>query len=204
MIQPEVSRLRHLIGYVPQDDIIHRELTVEQALTYAARLRLPADSSSEELTHVVDETLDALDLTHRRDVVIGQLSGGQRKRVSAGVELLSRPGVLVPLPEMNTPTQLASMLTAARWGNQACEATVFDGRAIEPALLKPDDIRPLWNLYPNARLNTDTGRTEFLTEKSNTHVEKSRLVWQSFAILALFLGTLWAVTCLMLRCQNIL
>ena len=75
MIQPEVSRLRHHIGYVPQDDIIHRELTVEQALTYAARLRLPADSSSEELTRVVDETLDALDLTHRRDVVIGQLSG---------------------------------------------------------------------------------------------------------------------------------
>ncbi|MBC7966118.1 MAG: ATP-binding cassette domain-containing protein [Fuerstia sp.] len=90
----EYSRLRHHIGYVPQDDIIHRELTVGQALTYAARLRLPADTNPEELTRVVDETLDALDLAHRRDVVIGQLSGGQRKRVSVGVELLSRPGVL--------------------------------------------------------------------------------------------------------------
>ncbi len=90
----EYARLRHHIGYVPQDDIIHRELTVAQALTYAAQLRLPADMRAEELARVVDETLEMLDLSHRRDVLISHLSGGQRKRVSVGVELLSRPGVL--------------------------------------------------------------------------------------------------------------
>ncbi len=81
------------IGYVPQDDIIHRDLTIHQALTYVARLRLPPDVNAEDLNHVIDDTLEALDLTHRRQVKIGMLSGGQRKRVSVGVELLSRPGV---------------------------------------------------------------------------------------------------------------
>ncbi len=90
----QYARLRHHIGYVPQDDIIHRELTVGQALDYAAQLRLPSDTNAEERHRVVDETLEALDLTHRRDVKVGLLSGGQRKRVSVGVELLSRPGVL--------------------------------------------------------------------------------------------------------------
>ncbi len=90
----EYGCLKQNIGYVPQDDIIHRELTVNQALTYAARLRLPTAMNVEELNHIIGGTLEALDLTHRRDVVIGMLSGGQRKRVSVGVELLSRPGVL--------------------------------------------------------------------------------------------------------------
>ncbi len=89
----QYDRLRHHIGYVPQDDIIHRELTVRQALTHAARLRLPPDISAAELGRVVDETLDTLQMAHRADVPISRLSGGQRKRVSVGVELLSRPGI---------------------------------------------------------------------------------------------------------------
>ena len=90
----EYARLKQNIGYVPQDDIIHRDLTIHQALTYAARLRLPPDMNAEKLNHVIDDTLEALDLTHRRQVRIGMLSGGQRKRVSVGVELFSRPGVI--------------------------------------------------------------------------------------------------------------
>jgi ABC transport system ATP-binding/permease protein len=90
----QYERLRHLIGYVPQNDNIHRELTSRQALTYAARLRLPPDASDEELAKLVAETLAALDLTERADVLIGQLSGGQRKRANVGVELLSKPGIL--------------------------------------------------------------------------------------------------------------
>ncbi len=90
----EYGCLKQNIGYVPKEDIIHRDLTINQALTYAARLRLPTDMNADELNHIIDDTLEALDLTHRRDVVIGMLSGGQRKRVSVGVELLSRPGVL--------------------------------------------------------------------------------------------------------------
>ena len=90
----EYARLKQNIGYVPQDDIIHRDLTIDQALRYAARLRLPPDMSPDELDRMIDDALEALDLTHRRDVKIAMLSGGQRKRVSVGVELLSRPGVI--------------------------------------------------------------------------------------------------------------
>ena len=90
----QYERLRHLIGYVPQDDIIHRALTCRQALQYAGRLRLPPDTSPAELNQLVEETLTALDLAPRADVPIHRLSGGQRKRVSVGVELLSKPGIL--------------------------------------------------------------------------------------------------------------
>jgi ABC-type multidrug transport system ATPase subunit/pSer/pThr/pTyr-binding forkhead associated (FHA) protein len=90
----QYERLRHLIGYVPQNDHIHRELTSRQALFYAARLRLPADADRGELDKLVNETLDILDLADRADVPIGQLSGGQRKRANVGVELLSKPGIL--------------------------------------------------------------------------------------------------------------
>lgn len=90
----ESESLRQHIGYVPQEDIIHRELTVRQALCHAARLRLPSDLGQEEFDRIITETLETLDLVNRADVRIRQLSGGQRKRVSVGVELLSKPGVI--------------------------------------------------------------------------------------------------------------
>jgi ABC transport system ATP-binding/permease protein len=79
---------RHQIGYVPQDDIIHLDLSVEEVLTYAAKLRLPPDS---DLRSIVDRALHDIQMTHRRKAAIKDLSGGQRKRVSIGVELLANP-----------------------------------------------------------------------------------------------------------------
>ncbi|MEM6753814.1 MAG: ATP-binding cassette domain-containing protein, partial [Cyanobacteria bacterium P01_C01_bin.38] len=79
---------RTQIGYVPQDDIIHRQLTVSQVLTYAAKLRLPSDI---DIDKVVEKTLSDVEMSHRRDALISELSGGQRKRVSIGVELLADP-----------------------------------------------------------------------------------------------------------------
>ncbi len=76
------------IGYVPQDDIIHQELTVSEVLTYAAKLRLPPDI---DVNQVVEKTLQDVEMSHRRDAKVSQLSGGQRKRVSIGVELLADP-----------------------------------------------------------------------------------------------------------------
>src|SRR5205085_3790256 len=73
--------------------IIHRDLTVERALEYAARLRLPADTTGPERTRRVEEVLDDLNLTPHRAKYIDDLSGGQRKRVSIGVELLTRPNL---------------------------------------------------------------------------------------------------------------
>ena len=79
---------RNQIGYVPQDDIIHLDLTVEEVLTYAAKLRLPPDS---DLPAVINQALDDIKIAHRRTALIKDLSGGQRKRVSIGVELLANP-----------------------------------------------------------------------------------------------------------------
>ncbi len=79
---------RTQIGYVPQDDIIHGDLTVIEALTYAAKLRLPPDINIRE---VVSRTLTQIEMTGRENLLINKLSGGQRKRVSIGVELLADP-----------------------------------------------------------------------------------------------------------------
>ncbi len=83
--------LRHLLGYVPQDDLIHRDLPVAATLRYAARLRMPTGTRSDEIDQLVTETLTRLDLTDRATTRVGDLSGGQRKRTSIAVELLTRP-----------------------------------------------------------------------------------------------------------------
>ncbi|WP_406067897.1 ATP-binding cassette domain-containing protein [Micromonospora sp. NBC_01638] len=81
------------IGFVPQDDIIHRELPLARTLRYAARLRLPLTTGSIEVSERVAEVLAELRLTERAAVPVGLLSGGERKRASIAVELLTRPGV---------------------------------------------------------------------------------------------------------------
>ena len=82
---------RNDIGYVPQKDIVHLELTPEMALDFVGRLRMPPDTSPAERQATVREALDVLDLTERKDIPIARLSGGQLKRVSIGVELLTKP-----------------------------------------------------------------------------------------------------------------
>lgn len=87
--------LKSSLGYVPQDDIIHRELTVRDALLFTARLRLPKDTSSRERRSLVDEVIDAIELGHRASARIRTLSGGERKRVNVAVELVTRPSLLL-------------------------------------------------------------------------------------------------------------
>jgi ABC-type multidrug transport system ATPase subunit/predicted component of type VI protein secretion system len=113
--------IRSLIGFVPQKDIIHTELTVFEALDYTARLRMPADTTTEERHARVREVLDDLDLAHRADVQISGLSGGQQKRVSIGVELLTKPGLFFldePTSGLDPGTETALMQLMRRLADQ--------------------------------------------------------------------------------------
>lgn len=87
------DRLSHQLGLVPQADLVHPELTPRQALDFVCKIRLPTLSATERF-RLVEETLSVIDLQERADLAISMLSGGQRKRVAVGVELLCKPGVL--------------------------------------------------------------------------------------------------------------
>ena len=92
----KVSRFKKLIGYVPQDDIVLPELTVYENIAHAANVRLPRTWSARERQAHVDAVIECLELSHVRDSLVGTvskpvISGGQRKRVSIGMELAAAP-----------------------------------------------------------------------------------------------------------------
>ncbi|MFI8828656.1 FHA domain-containing protein [Streptomyces sp. NPDC053431] len=90
----DYAELRQRIGLVPQDDILHLQLTVRRALAYAAELRFPEDTAAAERRARVDEVIGELGLEERAGQPIHRLSGGQRKRVSVALELLTKPSLL--------------------------------------------------------------------------------------------------------------
>ncbi|KPI13419.1 FHA domain containing protein [Actinobacteria bacterium OK074] len=90
----DYAELRQRIGLVPQDDILHAQLTVRRALTYAAELRFPQDTAAAERRARVEEVIGELGLQRRADQPVHSLSGGQRKRVSVALELLTKPSLL--------------------------------------------------------------------------------------------------------------
>ncbi|MDO2384325.1 ATP-binding cassette domain-containing protein [Mycobacterium avium subsp. hominissuis] len=94
-VHAHYASLRSRIGVVPQDDVVHRQLTVDQALDYAAKLRLPADTSKADRRAVVESVLAELELTQHRAKRVEKLSGGQRKRASVAMELLTGPSLLI-------------------------------------------------------------------------------------------------------------
>ncbi len=90
----QYAALKSMIGYVPQDDIVHLDLSVEEVLSYAASLRMPDDTSIQERQARIEQVLQALGLAERRTTEVKNLSGGQRKRVSIGVELITKPSIM--------------------------------------------------------------------------------------------------------------
>src|SRR3954454_16786329 len=91
--EPLAARLAE-IGYVPQDEIVHGLLSVREALDFAARLRLPEDSTGADVDAAVTRVMEELALTEHAETRVSQLSGGQRKRVGVAMELVSRPSLL--------------------------------------------------------------------------------------------------------------
>jgi ABC transport system ATP-binding/permease protein len=88
------AELRHRIGLVPQENILHTQLTVRRALEFAARLRFPRDTSRHERKRRIDEVLRELSLAAHADTRTSALSGGQQKRVNVALELLTKPSLL--------------------------------------------------------------------------------------------------------------
>lgn len=94
-LHAEYAALRGRVGIVPQDDVVHRRLTVRQALDFAADLRMPPDTTEAERQQAISQVLEELRLTPQADTRVDNLSGGQRKRVGIGMELLTGPSLLV-------------------------------------------------------------------------------------------------------------
>jgi ABC-type multidrug transport system ATPase subunit len=108
-VYANLATFRSVLGYVPQDDIIHAELPLQRTLRYAARLRLPSSRTAAQIDDAVREALAAVGLTEQGDVRVGSLSGGQRKRASIAVELLTDPHVFF----LDEPTSGLDPVTSA-------------------------------------------------------------------------------------------
>ncbi len=94
-VHAEYASLRSRIGMVPQDDVVHGQLTVRQALMFAAELRLPPDTTKADREQVVMQVLEELEMTQHLETRVDKLSGGQRKRASVALELLTGPSLLI-------------------------------------------------------------------------------------------------------------
>ena len=106
--------LRGIVGFVPQEDIVHEDLTVRENLVYSARLRLSAAKPLREQFAIVDDVINVLQLRHVQHSVVGSaerrgISGGQRKRVNIGMELVAKPSILF----MDEPTSGLDATAAA-------------------------------------------------------------------------------------------
>jgi ABC-type multidrug transport system ATPase subunit len=106
--------MKSLLGYVPQKDIVYDNLRLRDMLDYAARMRMPADTTKQERALRVDKVLDIIRLKEHQDKLIRKLSGGQRKRASIAVELLADPQLFFldePMSGLDPGTEHSLMLS---------------------------------------------------------------------------------------------
>ena len=136
--------MRNRIGVVPQNDVVHADLTVRQTLQYAAELRFVKDVSKKERAERIAEVLADLDLTEHVDKKVKKLSGGQRKRVSTAIELLTKPGLLF----LDEPTS-----------------------GLDPQLDR--DVMELLARLAHGAHGSDSGRTVMVVTHNETHIDRA-------------------------------
>ena len=136
--------MRNRIGVVPQNDVVHADLTVRQTLQYAAELRFAKDVSKKERDERIAEVLADLDLTEHVGKKVKKLSGGQRKRVSTAIELLTKPGLLF----LDEPTS-----------------------GLDPQLDR--DVMELLARLAHGMRGSDSGRTVMVVTHNENHIDRA-------------------------------
>jgi ABC transport system ATP-binding/permease protein len=129
--------IKHIIGYVPQENTVHEDLTVDQSLYFAAKIRLPEDSTESEIEQRITEVLKSLKIDNNviRGTKIEKLSGGQKKRVSIAVELLTKPKILF-LDEPTSPLDPETIEEFLSCIRQLCK----EGTTVIMVTHKPEDL----------------------------------------------------------------
>ncbi|KAM0848100.1 hypothetical protein ACQ4PT_054584 [Festuca glaucescens] len=154
-----IRAYKKIIGFVPQDDIVHGNLTVQENLWFNARCRLSAEMSQAEKVLVVERVIDALGLQPVRDSLVGTveqrgISGGQRKRVNVGLEMVMEPSVLI-LDEPTSGLDSASSLLLLR----ALRREALEGVNISMVVHQPSYT--LYNMFDDLILLAKGGMTVY-------------------------------------------
>lgn len=111
------NTLKNMIGFVPQQDIIYENLTLQRMLYYTAKMKMPSDTSKAEIRARIHKVLEMVDLVHHAKTYIRKLSGGQKKRASIAVEMLADPGLFFldePTSGLDPDTEQSLMHTLAK------------------------------------------------------------------------------------------
>ena len=189
-IHAEYASLRSRIGMVPQDDVVHGQLTVNQALMYAAELRLPPDTTTEDRAAVVSEVLGELEMTQHADTRVDKLSGGQRKRASVALELLTGPSLLIldeptsgldPALDRQVMTMLRDLADAGRVVLVVTHSLTYLDVCDQVLLLAPGGKTAFCG--PPSRIGPEMGTTNwadiFSTVASDPHGANARYLTSS-------------------------
>ena len=150
---------RRAIGYVPQEDVMHRTLTVQEVLFYKARLDFPAEVSDDEIYERITTVLRQLDLEKQRDTLVGDavrrgLSGGQRRRLNVAMELLGEPSLLL----LDEPTSGLDARSAMQLIRQ-CRGLANGGRTVAMTIHQPR--REAFDLFDKLLLLTKGGKLAY-------------------------------------------